>query len=137
MPARGRKLRQRQSAVAHPALTPTAATVKLTAPATKRDGPRTRRSAGGKLRVDERADQMRALKIAPTLFPPRKQRVDRAGKDAGDLPATVDDGVPGFSRAAARLGHERIRMLPRATEERTAREATRGKQSAERWRFND
>ena len=87
---------------------------------------------GGKLRVDGRnADQMRALKITPDFISTAEGSVlIELGSTRVICTATVDDGVPGFLKGSGKgWVTSEYGMLPRATEERTAREATRGKQS--------
>jgi ribonuclease PH len=89
-------------------------------------------TAGGQLRVDGRsADQMRALKITPDFISTAEGSVlIELGKTRVICTATVDDGVPGFLKGSGKgWVTSEYGMLPRATEERTAREATRGKQS--------
>src|SRR3981081_3631170 len=89
-------------------------------------------TAGGKLRVDGRnADQMRALKITPDFISTAEGSVlIELGKTRVICTATVDDGVPGFLKGSGKgWVTSEYGMLPRATEERTSREATRGKQS--------
>src|SRR5712672_3450632 len=89
-------------------------------------------TAGGKLRVDGRsADQMRALKITPDFISTAEGSVlIELGNTRVICTATVDDGVPGFLKGSGKgWVTSEYGMLPRATEERTAREATRGKQS--------
>src|SRR6267378_5260102 len=89
-------------------------------------------TAGGKLRVDGRsADQMRTLKITPDFISTAEGSVlIELGGTRVICTATVDDGVPGFLKGSGKgWVTSEYGMLPRATEERTAREATRGKQS--------
>jgi ribonuclease PH len=89
-------------------------------------------TAGGKLRVDGRsADQMRALKVTPDFISTAEGSVlIELGNTRVICTATVDDGVPGFLKGSGKgWVTSEYGMLPRATEERTAREATRGKQS--------
>jgi ribonuclease PH len=89
-------------------------------------------TAGGKLRVDGRsADQMRALKMTPDFISTAEGSVlIELGNTRVICTATVDDGVPGFLKGSGKgWVTSEYGMLPRATEERTAREATRGKQS--------
>jgi ribonuclease PH len=77
------------------------------------------------------ADQMRALKITPDFISTAEGSVlIELGKTRVICTATVNDGVPGFLKGTDKgwvTGE--YGMLPRATEERTAREAARGKQS--------
>jgi len=91
-----------------------------------------------KLRVDGRsADQMRALKITPDFISTAEAACDRVGEYARDLHRTVDDGVPGFLKGSGKgWVTSEYGMLPRATEERTAREATRGNNLGARRRFS-
>src|ERR1700716_3026930 len=89
-------------------------------------------TAGGKLRVDGRsADQMRALKITPDFISTAEGSVlIELGNTRVICTATVDDGVPGFLKGSGKgWVTSEYGMLPRATEERTPREAARGKQS--------
>jgi len=86
-------------------------------------GARERAQRREKLRVDGRsADQMRALKIAPDFYFHRgRQRVDRAGKDAGDLYGDGGRRRAGFLKGSGKgWVTSEYGMLPRATEERTA-----------------
>src|SRR5262249_57558419 len=89
-------------------------------------------AAGGKMRADGRAaDQMRPLKITPDFISTAEGSVlIELGKTRVICTATVDDGVPGFLKGAGKgWVTSEYGMLPRATEERTAREAARRKQS--------
>src|SRR2546427_5901514 len=89
-------------------------------------------TAGGRVRVDGRtADQMRPLKITPDFISTAEGSVlIELGNTRVICTATVDDGVPGFLKGSGKgWVTSEYGMLPRATEERTAREATRGKQS--------
>jgi ribonuclease PH len=74
---------------------------------------------------------MRPLKITPDFISTAEGSVlIELGGTRVICTATVDDGVPGFLKGTGKgwvTGE--YGMLPRATEERTAREATRGKQS--------
>ena len=84
------------------------------------------------MRPDGRgADQLRALKITPDFISTAEGSVlIELGKTRVICTASVNDGVPGFLKGAGKgwvTGE--YGMLPRATEERTAREAARGKQS--------
>src|SRR5205085_12135008 len=90
------------------------------------------KSQGGRVRPDGRgADQMRPLKITPDFISPAESSVlIELGKTRVICTASVNDGVPGFLKGTDKgwvTGE--YGMLPRATEERTAREAARGKQS--------
>src|SRR5690348_686232 len=89
-------------------------------------------TAGAKMRADGRGpDQMPPVKITPDFISTAEGSVliELAGTRV-ICTATVDDGVPGFLKGAGKgWVTSEYGMLPRATEERTAREATRGKQS--------
>src|SRR6202048_5181662 len=76
-------------------------------------------------------DQMRELKITPDFISQAEGSVlIELGKTRVICTATVDDGVPSFLRGSGKgWVTSEYGMLPRATEERTAREATRGKQT--------
>ena len=74
---------------------------------------------------------MRPLKITPDFISTAEGSVlIELGKTRVICTATVDDGVPSFLKGSGKgwITSE-YGMLPRATEERTAREAARGKQS--------
>src|SRR4030088_1535671 len=89
-------------------------------------------TAGGRVRVDGRtADQMRPLKITPDFISTAEGSVHiELGNTRVICTASVDDGVPGFLKGTGKgWVTSEYGMLPRATEERTPREATRGKQS--------
>src|SRR5437764_2675162 len=89
-------------------------------------------TAGGRVRVDGRtADQMRPLKITPDFISTAEGSVlIELGNTRVICTATVDDGVPGFLKGSGKgWVTSEYGMLPRATEERTPREAARGKQS--------
>ena len=84
------------------------------------------------MRADGRgADQMRPLVITPDYISTAEGSVlIELGKTRVICTATVDDGVPGFLKGAGKgWVTSEYGMLPRATEERTPREAARGKQS--------
>jgi ribonuclease PH len=84
------------------------------------------------VRVDGRnADQMRPLKITPDFISTAEGSVlIELGNTRVICTATVDDGVPGFLKGQGKgWVTSEYGMLPRATEERTPREAARGKQS--------
>ena len=84
------------------------------------------------MRIDGRnADQMRQLKITPDFISQAEGSVlIELGKTRVICTATVDDGVPSFLKGTGKgWVTSEYGMLPRATEERTPREATRGKQS--------
>jgi ribonuclease PH len=88
--------------------------------------------AGGKVRSDGRGpDQLRPLKITPDFISTAEGSVlIELGKTRVICTASVDDGVPGFLKGSGKgWVTSEYGMLPRATEERTAREAARGKQS--------
>src|SRR5450755_3368546 len=74
---------------------------------------------------------MRSLKITPDFISTAEGSVlIELGKTRVICTATVDDGVPGFLKGNGKgWVTSEYGMLPRATEERTSREATRGKQS--------
>jgi len=84
------------------------------------------------LRNDGRAaDDLRPVKITPDFIPSAEGSVlIEAGQTRVIVTATIEDGVPSFLKGSGKgwvTGE--YGMLPRATEERTPREATRGKQS--------
>ena len=84
------------------------------------------------MRSDGRsADQMRHLKITPDFISQAEGSVlIELGKTRVICTATVDDGVPSFLKGSGKgWVTSEYGMLPRATEDRTPREATRGKQS--------
>src|SRR3974390_3652815 len=84
------------------------------------------------LRSDGRsADQLRAVKITPDFISQAEGSVlIELGKTRVICTATVDDGVPSFLKGSGKgWVTSEYGMLPRATEERTHREAARGKQS--------
>jgi ribonuclease PH len=84
------------------------------------------------VRVDGRsADQMRPLKITPDFISTAEGSVlIELGNTRVICTATVDDGVPGFLKGQGKgWVTSEYGMLPRATEERTPREASRGKQT--------
>ncbi len=84
------------------------------------------------MRADGRtAEQMRPLKITPDFISTAEGSVlIELGNTRVICTATVDDGVPSFLKGSGKgwITSE-YGMLPRATEERTPREAARGKQS--------
>jgi ribonuclease PH len=89
-------------------------------------------TAGGILRIDGRnTDQMRPLKMTPDFISTAEGSVlIELGNTRVICTASVDDGVPGFLKGTGKgWVTSEYGMLPRATEERTPREATRGKQS--------
>lgn len=84
------------------------------------------------MRSDGRGpDQMRDLKITPDFISQAEGSVlIELGRTRVICTATVDDGVPSFLKGTGKgWVTSEYGMLPRATEERTAREATRGKQT--------
>jgi ribonuclease PH len=83
-------------------------------------------------RADGRtADQLRPVKITPDFITTAEGSVlIETGNTRVIVTATVDDGVPSFLKGSGKgwvTGE--YGMLPRATDERTPREASRGKQS--------
>jgi ribonuclease PH len=76
-------------------------------------------------------DQMRPLKITPDFIATAEGSVlIELGGTRVICTATVDDGVPGFLKGSGKgWVTSEYGMLPRSTEERTPREAARGKQS--------
>src|SRR5580658_7145322 len=89
-------------------------------------------TTGGRVRVDGRGpDQMRPLKMTPDFITTAEGSVlIEAGQTRVIATATVDDGVPGFMKGSGKgWVTSEYGMLPRATEQRTPRESTRGKQS--------
>src|ERR1700693_6075731 len=74
---------------------------------------------------------MRPLKITPDFIATAEGSVViELGGTRVICTATVDDGVPGFLKGSGKgWVTSEYGMLPRATEERTPREAARGKQS--------
>jgi ribonuclease PH len=77
------------------------------------------------------ADQMRELKITPDFISQAEGSVlIELGKTRVICTATVDDGVPSFLKGSGKgWVTSEYGMLPRATEDRTPREAARGKQT--------
>src|SRR5260370_26378030 len=89
-------------------------------------------TTGGRVRVDGRGpDQMRPLKMTPDFISTAEGSVlIELGSSRVICTATVEDGVPGFLKGSGKgWVTSEYGMLPRATEERTPREAARGKQS--------
>jgi len=74
---------------------------------------------------------MRAVKITPDFISQAEGSVlIELGRTRVICTATIDDGVPQFLKGTGKgWVTSEYGMLPRATEERTPREATRGKQS--------
>jgi ribonuclease PH len=91
------------------------------------------RNAGrNDLRSDGRhADQLRTVKITPDFISQAEGSVlIELGKTRVICTATVEDGVPSFLKGSGKgWVTSEYGMLPRATEERTPREAARGKQT--------
>ena len=84
------------------------------------------------MRADGRAaDQMRPLTLTPDFISTAEGSVlIELGKTRVICTATVDDGVPTFLKGSGKgWVTSEYGMLPRATEDRTPREASRGKQS--------
>jgi ribonuclease PH len=84
------------------------------------------------LRSDGRtSDQLRKVKITPDFISQAEGSVlIELGKTRVICTATVEDGVPSFLKGSGKgWVTSEYGMLPRATEERTPREAARGKQS--------
>jgi ribonuclease PH len=84
------------------------------------------------LRADGRApNDLRPVKITPDFIPSAEGSVlIEMGRTRVIVTATVNDGVPSFLKGTGKgwvTGE--YGMLPRATEERTPRESTRGRQS--------
>lgn len=77
------------------------------------------------------ADQLRSVTITPDFISQAEGSVlIELGKTRVICTATVDDGVPSFLKGSGKgWVTSEYGMLPRATEERTPREAARGKQS--------
>jgi ribonuclease PH len=84
------------------------------------------------LRTDGRAcDQMRAVKLTPDFISVADGSVlIEIGQTRVICTATIDDGVPSFLKGTGKgWVTAEYGMLPRATEQRTPRESTRGRQS--------
>lgn len=77
------------------------------------------------------ADQIRTIKMTPDFISQAEGSVlIELGKTRVICTATVNDGVPSFMKGSGKgWVTSEYGMLPRATEERTSREATRGKQT--------
>ncbi len=77
------------------------------------------------------ADQIRSVKITPDFISQAEGSVlIELGKTRVICTATVNDGVPTFLKGSNKgWVTSEYGMIPRATEERTVREATRGKQT--------
>ncbi len=76
-------------------------------------------------------DQLRAIKLTPDFIPVAEGSVlIEVGQTRVICTATIDDGVPSFLKGTGKgWVTAEYGMLPRATEQRTARESTRGRQS--------
>jgi ribonuclease PH len=84
------------------------------------------------LRHDGRSpQQMRPVKFSPDFVPVAEGSVlIEVGQTRVICTATIDDGVPGFLKGTGKgWVTAEYGMLPRATEQRTARESARGRQS--------
>ncbi len=84
------------------------------------------------MRSDGRApDQLRAVNIIPDFIPTAEgSALIEIGQTRVICTASVDDGVPSFLKGSGKgWVTSEYGMLPRATEQRTPREASRGKQS--------
>jgi ribonuclease PH len=84
------------------------------------------------VRSDGRAsDQLRPVKLTPDFIPTAEGSVlIETGQTRVIATATVEDGVPSFLKGSGKgWVTSEYGMLPRATEQRTAREASRGRQS--------
>ncbi len=84
------------------------------------------------VRSDGRAnDQLRPVKLTPDFLPTAEGSVlIEMGQTRVIATATVEDGVPSFLKGTGKgWVTSEYGMLPRATEQRTAREASRGRQS--------
>jgi ribonuclease PH len=90
------------------------------------------KSAGGFVRSDGRApDQMRPVKFTPDFITTAEGSVlIEVGQTRVICTATVDDGVPSFLKGSGKgWVTSEYGMLPRSTEQRTPREAARGRPS--------
>ena len=84
------------------------------------------------MRPDGRAcDQLRPVKLTPDFIPVADGSVlIEIGQTRVICTATIDDGVPSFVKGTGKgWVTAEYGMLPRATEQRTPRESTRGRQS--------
>ena len=84
------------------------------------------------MRSDGRAcDQLRPVKLTPDFIPVADGSVlIEIGQTRVICTATIDDGVPAFLKGAGKgWVTAEYGMLPRATEQRTPRESSRGRQS--------
>jgi ribonuclease PH len=88
-------------------------------------------SEGKLIRSDQRAaDHMRCVEITPNVVSSAEgSALIRLGETQVICTASIDDGVPQFMKGCGKgwITSE-YAMIPRATETRTPREATRGKQ---------
>jgi ribonuclease PH len=77
------------------------------------------------------ADQLRPIKLTPDFIPTAEGSVlIEVGQTRVVATATVEDGVPSFLRGSGKgWVTSEYGMLPRATEQRTPREASRGRPS--------
>jgi ribonuclease PH len=77
------------------------------------------------------ADQLRPVKLTPDFIPTAEGSVlIEVGQTRVICTATVDDGVPSFLKGSGKgWVTSEYGMLPRATEQRTPRESSRGRQS--------
>jgi ribonuclease PH len=85
-----------------------------------------------KLRTEERApEDLRPIKITPDFIPTAEGSVlIEAGQTRVIATATIEDGVPSFLKGSGKgWVTSEYGMLPRATDRRTPRESSRGKQS--------
>ncbi len=83
-------------------------------------------------RNDGRApEQLRQVRLTPDFIPTAEGSIlIEVGNTRVVVTASVDDGVPGFLRGSGRgWVTSEYSMLPRATEQRTPREASRGRPS--------
>ena len=84
------------------------------------------------MRTDGRsADQLRPVKLTPDFIPTAEGSVlIEIGQTRVICTATVEDGVPSFLKGSGKgWVTSEYGMLPRATEQRTARESSRGRAS--------
>jgi len=84
------------------------------------------------VRSDGRApDQMRPVKLTPDFIPTAEGSVlIEVGQTRVICTASLEDGVPTFLKGSGKgWVTSEYGMLPRATEERTPRESTRGRPS--------
>lgn len=84
------------------------------------------------MRTEDRStDDLRPIKITPDFITTAEGSVlIEAGQTRVIATATIEDGVPSFLKGSGKgWVTSEYGMLPRATDQRTAREASRGKQS--------